>query len=116
MILGTITLNEVEHPIKLGTLAFSIYEDKTGSKTGFAVLSDKERLRSAKHLQALIYGAIRCGYVLQKLPCPITYDEVGAYIEPYKINEYFLAVTNTFDIPDTEEQEEIDKKKVMKAS
>ena len=112
MITGTITLNEVEHPVKLGTLAFSIYEERTGMEAGFSLLADKERLRSARHLHALIYGAIRCGYVLQNKPCPITYDEVGAFIEPHKINEYFLAVTKTFDVPEKVD----DKKKVMKAA
>jgi hypothetical protein len=113
MISGTITLNDKEYPIKLGTLAFSILEEKTGIDNPFAVLSDGKKLRSAKHLQALVFGAIRCGCILEDKPCDITYDQVGAYMKPKDIDSYLMKVIETFDIPT---EEEANKKKEMKAS
>lgn len=108
MISGTITLGGKEYPVKLGTLAFSILEEKTGIENPFAMLSDQKKLRSALHIQALVYGAIRCGCVLENQPCEITYDQVGAMIPPKDLDKILMEVVKTFDIPEPED----DKKKL----
>jgi len=111
-LIGTIKLNGQEHPVKLGMLAFNIVEDITGIDNAFRLLGKDENLvRSSKITSALIYGAVKCGYLLKKETCPLTFEELTAAIDPLELPGILDKVYSTLDLPEAKETGD-DKKKL----
>ena len=97
MKVGSIELEGKDYPIRLGNLAFSIVEEKMNVENAFAMLQGK-KLRSARLVQCLVYGGIKTASVLREEECPLSFEMVGAMIDPTKFDDYLATCLGTLEI------------------
>jgi len=99
-----------DHPIRLSTGAFTIFEQKTGLPA-FITLSKGELLESSNNMQALIYGGIKMGYLWNDEECPLSFDEVGNLMDVRGIAKYLESAMESIIV---DEDIEIEEKKTLK--
>lgn len=104
----TIRLGGKDHPIRLSTGAFTIFEEYTGLDA-FEALSKPGNLKRAKNIQSLIYGGVKMGYLFNNEPCPLSFEEVGNLMDIRAIDTYITAALSVYKV-----DEEIEEKKSLK--